>query len=207
VSLRKKLAERARPYLEPGEHIQAVFKAQSGASPYWQGLIAGLVVFVALNLQAIFHAGFLVTEVGVVVALMIAFSVLFRVHHVVVTDRAIVVLDASMWTNRPTRLRLRHPRNFYFGRMSRIWGKFVLDNTKYWVHRRFHKDVAAADADAGLTLLMQRRQPGPAAAESVQQQPRSFPPAGWYPDPAGSSAKRYWDGDHWGPSPQQARPY
>lgn len=32
-------------------------------------------------------------------------------------------------------------------------------------------------------------------------------PAGWYPDPAGTGGRRYWDGDTWGPSePSPAHP-
>jgi Protein of unknown function (DUF2510) len=175
VSLRSKLADRARRYLEPGEQLQAIFMAQSGPSPYW-GLLTPIMSF---------------------------FS---KFHQVVATDRAILVLDASMWTPaRPRQLRMRRPRDFYFGRLSGLWGSFVLDNRKYWVHRRFHKDVAAADA--ALTEMTQGRHPGPAAAAPVEQQPRSLPPAGWYPDPSGGSAQRYWDGNGWAPPAQQARPY
>ena len=34
ASLREKLAERAGPYLQPGEQIQQVYMAQGGPSPY-----------------------------------------------------------------------------------------------------------------------------------------------------------------------------
>jgi hypothetical protein len=144
VSLRNNLAERARPYLQPGEQIQAVFKAQSDSWRVWQILIAVLVAFISTATLVVFflHDGQLALAAVWVVALSIMFSVFFRVHHVVVTDRAIVVLDVSKWTDRPTRLRLRHPRDFYFGQLSGLRGSFVLDNAEYWVHRRFHKDVA-----------------------------------------------------------------
>jgi hypothetical protein len=202
------LAERARPYLEPGEQIQAVFRAQSGLSPYWVPLtcvaFAVVVICAPTVLPTVVGAFWIVYALGIVFLI-----VFFRIHHVVVTDRAIVVLDTLMpfllLANRPTRLRLRHPRNFYFGRMSGLWGKFVLDNTKYRVHWWFHKDVAVADA--ALTEMMWHRQPGPAAAAPVREQPGSLPAAGWYPDPAGGSAMRYWDGSRWGPPAQQARPY
>ncbi len=178
MRLRNKLAERARPYLDPGEQIQAVFGAQSGLSPSWQCLPSVIPLFTFPWWSALDPTR--VTVVGGVGALWIVFNIVFRVlfrpHHVVVTDRAIVVLDVNRWTNRPTRLRLRHSRNFYFGQLSGFWGKFVLDNTKYWVQRGFHGDVAAADA--ALTEMMQRQQPGPAAAAPVGQQPQSLPP-GW----------------------------
>lgn len=130
MSLRDKLAQWARPYLEPGEQIQAVFMAQSGVSPYLTNLIGFLalipvVMINALKLQS--------TAVGLVLLLilvvtLVAWSTLFtRTHHFVVTDRAITVLDASRWwATFPTRSRLRHPRNFYFGQLSGLFGKFML---------------------------------------------------------------------------------
>ena len=139
-----------------------------------------------------------------VVTLFVVSTLLFRTHHFVVTDRAITVLDASRWRPTfPSRLRQRHPRNFYFGRRtSGLWGMFELDNTKYWVRLRFRKDVAAADA--ALTAMMQRGEPGLAAtAAPLGQQPGSLPPAGWYPDPTGGSDKRYWDGEQWAPAQQE----
>ncbi|MGB7163522.1 MAG: DUF2510 domain-containing protein, partial [Mycobacterium sp.] len=113
-------------------------------------------------------------------------------------------IDTSRWIlTFPTRLRQRHPRNFYFGsRKSGLWGTFVLGNTNYWVRMKFHKDVAAADA--ALTAMMQRGEPGLAAtAAPLGQQSGSLPPAGWYPDPTGGSDKRYWDGEQWAPAQQE----
>ena len=121
MSLRSKLEKRAAPYVRSSERAQAVFPALSGPSPYWSFLL-GLILY--------------------------TFS---RQHTFVVTDQGILVLDSSMWNYRPKRLRLRHPRNFYFGQMKGLWGSFVLDDTKYFVHMRFHKDVAAADAALGRT--------------------------------------------------------
>lgn len=163
MSLRNKLAERARPYLEPGEQIQAVFRAQSGLSPSWQ-FLPFAILFATFPWWGIRVGVLPVTVVGGAGASWIVFIIVFnivffRIHHVVVTDRAIVVLDVNRWTNQPTRLRLRHSRNFYFGQLSGLWGKFVLDNTNYWVQRQFHSDVAAADAT--LTQMTQR---GPAGA-------------------------------------------
>jgi hypothetical protein len=159
VSLRNKLAERVRPYLQPGERIQAVFPAQSGPPPYWQSLITGFVVFIAFLIKDAVNGLMAVLTVAVAVSaalysVYLAYLVFGRARLVVVTDRAIVVLDVNKWTGRPTRLRLRHSRDFYFGQLSGLWGKFVLDNAEYWVHRRFHGDVAAADA--ALTQMTQR---------------------------------------------------
>jgi hypothetical protein len=115
MALRDKLARRAAPYLEPGEQIQAVFLAQSGPSPYWI-LLSVLIV--------IFAAGYSI---------------------VVVTDRAIVVLRAGrMLPTFPKRVHLRGPRTVWFAQPQGLWGKVQLDR-RYWVHKRFHKDVAAAN--------------------------------------------------------------
>jgi hypothetical protein len=40
---------------------------------------------------------------------------------------------------------MRGPRNVWLGRPSGLWGSIQLDR-KYWVHKRFHKDVVAADS-------------------------------------------------------------
>jgi len=158
VSLREKLAKRARPYLEPDEQVQAVFITQSGPSPYWQFLIGlfGLVstIIVIFYLGHTLVANVLLVAIGGVLAPVNILA--FPCHHVVVSDRAIVVIDASkVIATFPTRLRLRHPRDFYFGRLSGFYGKFLLYKTKYWVQRRFYNDLAAADA--ALTAMMERR--------------------------------------------------
>jgi hypothetical protein len=49
VSLQDKLAQRAQPYLEPGEQIQAVFMAQSGVSPHWAWLF-GLIFVIPYSM-------------------------------------------------------------------------------------------------------------------------------------------------------------
>jgi hypothetical protein len=38
------------------------------------------------------------------------------------------------------------PRDTRFGKVSGIFGKIELGGTKYYVHKRFHKEVEAADA-------------------------------------------------------------
>ena len=155
MSLRDRLAERARPYLEPGEQIQAVFRAWSDVWRVWQKLIAYfsyLALMVALML--FLHPWSTVISYVFILATPILVLLFVRLHDVVVTDRAIVVLDISKLKHRPTRLRLRHPRNFYFGQLSGLTSEsFVLDNMKYRVNRKFFKDVATADA--ALTQMTQ----------------------------------------------------
>jgi hypothetical protein len=49
MALRDKLAQWAAPFLEPGEQIQSMFVAQSGASPYWRFLSSWIVILTAAN--------------------------------------------------------------------------------------------------------------------------------------------------------------
>jgi hypothetical protein len=115
MALRDRLAQRAAPFLEPGEQIQTVFLAQTGPSPYWSFLTAWVVIIAA---------GY---------------------RTIVVTDRAIVVLrNGRFLGTMPKGLMLRGPRNVWLGQPSGLWGTVQLDE-KCWVHKRFHKDVVAAD--------------------------------------------------------------
>jgi len=116
MALRDKLTHRAVPFLEPGEQIQAIFIAQSGAAPYWSFLSTWIVLLTR----------------GYVT--------------VVATDRAIVVLRNGWFTSaRPQSLLARLPRQ-PMDEPSGLWAKLQLDGTRYWLHRRFHKDVRAANA-------------------------------------------------------------
>jgi hypothetical protein len=116
MALRDKLAQWAAPFLEPGEQIQSIFLAQSGASPYWRFLSSWIVVLTA---------GYAT---------------------VVVTDRSVVVLrNGRLMGNRPKSVLARLPRQ-PLDDPSGLWGKLNLNGTRYWVHLRFHKDVKAANA-------------------------------------------------------------
>src|SRR5258705_3351977 len=101
MALRDKLAQRATPFLEPGEQVQSVFLAQSGASPYWSFLSAWIVIITA---------GYAT---------------------VVVTDRAIVVLRNGRLTGSVAKsLLARLPRQ-PMDNPSRLWGQLNLGGTRY----------------------------------------------------------------------------
>jgi hypothetical protein len=63
-----------------------------------------------------------------------------------VTDRSIVLFRQSKATATPKEILGRIPRNTKIGPVSGIWAKTELNGEKLWIHRRFHKDVASADA-------------------------------------------------------------
>ncbi|HEX4431638.1 MAG TPA: hypothetical protein VHZ96_20380 [Frankiaceae bacterium] len=120
-SLREKLAERAGPYLEPGEQVRQVFMAQAGPNPYWSFL-----------------------------TYLIYFKVKPRI--IVVTDGRILVLPAGrMAPGKPTPGQpiAVLPRQTPIGPVSGLWSAINLGGEKLWAHKRFHKDVAAADAAIG----------------------------------------------------------
>jgi hypothetical protein len=118
VAIRDKLRTNVQPLLEPGETIQSVFPAQSGLSPYF---------------------------------MFITYLLMFWVKYVIIaaTDRRILVLKASpLRTTAPKEIIASFPRETTLGPVSGLWGKVNLGGTTYWVHRRFHNDVEAADAAA-----------------------------------------------------------
>ena len=116
MAIRDKLAQRATPFLEPGEQIQTIFLGQSGASPYWSFLTAWIVILTA---------GYAT---------------------IVLTDRAIVVLRNGRLLGSVAKSPLARLPRQPMGSPSGLWGQVHLSGTRYWVHKRFHKDVEAANA-------------------------------------------------------------
>lgn len=120
----QKISKNIQPHLEPGETLQGAFLAQGGVSPYL-GLMTGYLIF-------------LVRGKYVVVA---------------VTDRRLAVFKASsLATAKPKTLLGSFPRGTRLGPVSGLWGKIELGGTRYYVHRRFHKHVEAADAAPGTVV-------------------------------------------------------
>lgn len=125
---------------------------------------------------------------------------------VAVTDRGIVAFKATAFkpsfVKQPPMIE-RFDRNQQLGPCSGLWGKTTLGGERFHVHKRFHSDIAQADADlaAGRGAIATS-----AAANQGQAQPAAphtaapaagAAPAGWYPDPHGTAAQRYWDGATW----------
>ena len=117
MALREKLAERAAPYLEPGEQVRHAFLAQSGMSPYLAFLS---YIFIWMNKYWI----------------------------IVVTDRATLVIRSSIWAPSKAKNLDRRVGRVPFGPMTGLWGKTdALGGDTIYIHKRFHKDVEAADAE------------------------------------------------------------
>ena len=120
MAVRDKISKSVPPHLEPGETLQAAFPAQGGINPNLLILTGYLLAFV-----------------------------LSKYVIVAVTDRRIALFKASaLATTKPKELLGSFPRETRLGPVSGLWGKIELGGTRYYVHRRFHKDVEAADAAA-----------------------------------------------------------
>jgi len=115
-----KIRKKIEPKLEPGESLQQVFLAQSGLNPYW--LLTAAYVMAFWNKYWVFA----------------------------VTDRRILIFRASVWMPSAAKdLAAALPRSTRFGSVSGLWwGALEIGGTRYWVHKKFQKDVRAADADA-----------------------------------------------------------
>lgn len=120
MALRDKLVERAQPFLQPGEQVRHVFMGQTGPSPYLI-LVSSLIMLIG-----------------------------GKYYVFVVTDQSITVLRASKLV--PSKPKSENPeavlpRATQLGPMSGLWGQTNALGKKVWVHKRFHKDVEAADAE------------------------------------------------------------
>jgi hypothetical protein len=118
MALRDKLRDRMQPFLEPGEQVHQTFLVQSGPNPWWM-MLTSFILFAT------------------------------KWHVVAVTDRAIVVARSPWYmSTKPKEVTARVARTTQLGPVSGLWGGplyLTPDGKKSWVHKRFHKDVEAAD--------------------------------------------------------------
>ena len=115
MALRDKLRNNAAHLLQPGETIQSVFCAQT-TSAYF-ALISYWIIL---------------------------FTNAYRV--VVVTDRRILVCKSGRLTMTPVKEVIRElPRNTRIGPPNGLWWRSESLGERLYIHKRFHKDVNAAD--------------------------------------------------------------
>jgi hypothetical protein len=116
MAIRDKMRANAEHLLQPGENIQAVFGAQTRSQ--WFALISIWII---------------------------AFSNAYRV--IVVTDRRILVTKSGRFSMTPVKEVVREiPRGVRIGPASGLWYKSETLGEKLYIHKRYHKDVAAADS-------------------------------------------------------------
>lgn len=70
---------------------------------------------------------------------------------IVVTPDAIYVLDSARLSGgaKPTSIVGTLPRHTQLGPVSGRWAQITVLGERHWVHRRFHAEITAADAEAG----------------------------------------------------------
>lgn len=116
MAVRDTIRASVQPFLAPGEQLQAVVPAQT-ASQY-VAAFAGLLFFLPLNRYRILAA----------------------------TSHRILILDAGKFSAKKARAVVGElPRTTVLGPGSGIWHVVRPGSEKLRVHRRFFKDMAAAD--------------------------------------------------------------
>jgi len=122
MAIRDAMRASAAQFVGPGENIQEVFGAQTG-SPLARGIGSAF---------------------GLLGALIAASFNQYRI--VTVTDQRILVLDAGRWNMKNARAVVDIlPRATLLGPANGIWHAIETPSGKIRVHRRFFKDIAAAD--------------------------------------------------------------
>jgi len=116
VALRDTMLKSATPYLAPGEPVEAIFGAQTASQ--WLAALGGIFVFLGLNDYRI----------------------------LVVTPARILVLDAGKVSWKKARgVVTELPRSTRLGPASGLWHRIPAGNENLRVHRRFFKELRAAD--------------------------------------------------------------
>jgi hypothetical protein len=116
MAIRDKLKANVAPHLNPGEQVQVVFIAQTTSQ--WFALISFWIIIIKNA---------------------------YRV--VTVTDQRILVFQAGRLRTTAVKGLLRElPRETTMGPPSGLWYKTDALGEKLYIHKRFAKDVSAADA-------------------------------------------------------------
>jgi hypothetical protein len=116
VAIRDKLRANAEHVLQPGEVVQSIFVGQTTSQ--WFALISMWIIILKSP---------------------------YRV--VVVTDRRILVCRSGRFRTTPVKEVVAElPRSTRIGPASGLWYKCETLGDRLYIHKRFHKDVAAADA-------------------------------------------------------------
>lgn len=117
MALRDNMLSSSAQYLQSGETPEAVFGAQTVSQ--WLFGLTGMIGFLIVNKYRI----------------------------VVVTQQRILVLDAGSMSMKKARgVVTELPRSTRLGPPSGIWHVIPANGEKLRVHRRFFKDIEAADA-------------------------------------------------------------
>lgn len=119
MAIQDRIAAAAAPFLEPGETVSTAFVAQT-ASSWW--ILVGFLPFLVLN----------------------------KYRNVVVTDWRILVLESGrLFSTKPKSVIRALPRSTRIGPFrGALWYAGGTLGETLRIHKRFQKDVEAADAAA-----------------------------------------------------------
>src|SRR5580658_7856196 len=116
MELRDTMRASAAPYLQPAEPVQAIVGAQTASQ--WLAALTGVFVFLGFN----------------------------RYRILAVTPTRIVVLDAGKTSMKKARgVVTELPRSTRLGPGTGMWHQVPAGSETLRVHRRFFKDLEAAD--------------------------------------------------------------
>lgn len=125
MAIRDSMRNTSAQFLQPGETIQAVFAGQTASA-----LVASLM-----------------NQFGLIGAAALMSFNKYRIF--AVTDRRVLVLDAGKLRMSKARgVVTELPRDIPLGPPSGVWHVIPVGQEKIRVHRRFFKDVRAADESA-----------------------------------------------------------
>jgi hypothetical protein len=117
MALRDSMRESATTFLRPDETVQAVIGAQTASQ--WLVPLTGFVFFPLINSYRI----------------------------IAVTSQRVVVLDSGKSSIKKARgVVTELPRSTRLGPVSGVWTKIQAGEETLRVHRRFRKDIEAADS-------------------------------------------------------------
>jgi hypothetical protein len=116
MALRDSMRASAAPFLRPDETVQAVLAGQT--QPSSMVFLTGVLLFYFIN----------------------------HYRMVVATDQRILVLDTGRFSFKKAQSVLFEiPRSTRLGPAHGMWMKLEIGDQKLFVHRRFFKDIDAAD--------------------------------------------------------------
>ncbi len=127
MALRDKMQANAQPFLDPDETVQAIFAATT---------VRGLLVLPFILIAVL--PGFLI------------FALFVNKNMIVVaTNKRILVCQSGRFTMTPVKEVLQElPRETRIGPAGGLSHKWITPARALYIHKRFHTDVASADAMA-----------------------------------------------------------
>jgi hypothetical protein len=137
---RRRLIERARPFLDEGEAVAHVVRALEGPNRWGALAFAALLGFgVTIALRGIPIVGALV--------LGLVFTRLFARRVILATDRGLVVLGGGRFRFTPKVLLDRLGLETKIGPMTGMWLETHLNGRRLYIVPRCARDVVEADAE------------------------------------------------------------